>query len=116
MIYFRPHVRALEAHIVDLQTRLAAAETERQQLLDRLLEKHRVTPLAEKPAPTPAPVRAVQYLAPPGINPIEVQDAIRDVWIQEETDYLIGNQGFDPVRARAEAEARYNAMHGITNG
>lgn len=111
MIYFRPHVRALEAFIVDLQTRLAASEMERQRLLDRLLEKNRVEPLTEKAAP--AQIKAVQYLAPPGVNPVEVQDAIRDVWITEETDYLIGNQGFDPVRARAEAEARYNAQYGI---
>lgn len=111
MIYFAPHVRALEAHIADLQVRLAASETERQRLLDRLLEKHRVEPLTEKAAP--AQIKAVQYLAPPGVNPVEVQDAIRDVWLQEEAEYLIGQQGFEPMRARAEAEARYNAEHGI---
>lgn len=112
MIYFRSHLRLLEAQITDLQTRLAASETERQLLLDRLLEKHRVEPLQVKSAPVQ--VKAAQYLAPPGVNPVEVQDAIRDVWIAEETEYLIGTMGFDPIRARAQAEAQYAAQHGIS--
>lgn len=114
MIYFSPTIKALQAHITELQVRLAASETERQQLLDRLLMKGNFTPITEMPAPAVAK-SPLHYIAPPGVNPIEVQDAIRDHWMQEETDYLIRTFGYDEFRARDQAEQAYKDMHGIIN-
>lgn len=95
--------------------RLAASETERQQLLDRLLLKHNFTPVSEGASVTPRPSSPLQYIAPPGVNPIEMQDAIRDHWLQEEADYLVNTLGFDEYRARAQAEQAYKDQHGITH-
>ncbi len=113
MIYFASTIHALQAHIAELQARLAASETERQELLDRLLSKNRVDPIKEA-APVPAKP-ALQYIAPPGVNPIEVQDGIRDVWLQEEMGYLMNELGYDPIRARNQAERAYDEQHGITH-
>lgn len=114
MIYFSPTVQALQAHIAELQARLAASEAERQSLLDRLLLKHNFSPIAE-PEATPASSKpALQVIAPPGVNPVEIQDAVRDVWIREEADYLIGTLGYDELRAYNQAAQSYNDQHGIS--
>lgn len=114
MIYFQPTVTALQSHIADLQQRLAASETERQQLLDRLLMKANFTPIAS-PDPQTAAKLPLQYIAPPGVNPVEIQDGIRDVWLQEEMGYLMNELGYDPIRARNQAERAYDEQHGITH-
>lgn len=57
---------------------------------------------------------ALQYIAPPGVNPIEIQDAVRDVWIQEEVTYLMDTLGYDETRAYNQASQNYNSQHGIT--
>jgi hypothetical protein len=115
VIYFSPTIKALQSHITELQVRLAASETERQQLLDRLLMKNNFTPMGEASAVTPRPSSPLQYIAPPGVNPIEIQDAIRDVWMQEEINHLINTLGYDEYRAQAQAEQAYKDQHGITH-
>ena len=109
MIYFHPTVRALQAQIDDLKDRLAASEEERRKLQDRLLVKHNTEPLTAVPVPNAKP--ALQFIAPPGMALPDIQDATRDVWLAEETDYLIG-LGFEPERTRARAEASYVEQHG----
>lgn len=110
MIYFRPTISALKAHIAELQVRLAASEAERQALLDRLLEKNRFSPVTET-APAQAASPALQYIAPPGVNPVEIQDALRDVWIQEEAMYLMNELGYADDRAWAQAKQNYEDQH-----
>lgn len=113
MIFFSPTIRALQAHITELQVRLAASETERQQLLDRLLQKHNFSPVGEVSAEKPRPSSPLQYIAPPGVNPVEIQDAIKDVWMNEEVGYLMNTLGYDEGRAFAQAEQSYKDQHGI---
>lgn len=110
MIYFSPTVRALKAHIDDLKQRLADSETERKALLDRLLQKRGAEPIHEAPAPAAKP--ALQVIAPPGMALPDVQDAVRDVWIQEEVTYLMGTLGYEEGRAYAQAEQSYKDQHG----
>ena len=43
----------------------------------------------------------------------EVQDAQREVWLQEEISYLVNEVGFDEQRARSEAVRRYDEQHGV---
>ena len=112
MLFFLPTVRALEAHIADLQARLAASETERHALLDRLLAKNRVEPLASAPQ-QPQPQISSRVIAPPWVGFEEVQDAQREVWLQEEISYLVNEVGFDEQRARSEAVRRYDEQHGV---
>lgn len=115
LIYFSPTIIALRAHIAELQVRLQASEAERQQLLDRLLLKHNFTPVSEGTSVTPRPSLPLHYIAPPGVNPIEIQDAIKDHWLQEETDYFVNTLGYDYDRARSQAEQNYKDQHGITH-
>lgn len=94
--------------------RLASSESERQSLLDRLLAKNRVDPIVENVPPVPKPPN-FQYIAPPGINPLEIQDAMKDVWIQNEMNYFIESEGWDYDRARGQAMQNYNDQHGYSN-
>lgn len=110
MIYFSPTVRALREQIEDLRGRLKESDAERRALLDRLLEKHRITPVAESSPASPAP--ALQFVAPPGVQFPEVQNVVRDVWIREEVDYLKNRLGYDEARAYAQAEASYQQQYG----
>ena len=43
----------------------------------------------------------------------EVQDAQREVWLQEEISYLVNEVGFDEQRAWSEAVRRYDEQHGV---
>jgi len=115
LIYFKSTIDALQSHIAELQARLAASESERQSLLDRLLTKSRIDPITEQSPATMAKPTALQYIAPPGVNPIEIQDAVRDVWMQEEVTYLMNELGYDEIRAHNQAAQNYNTQHGISN-
>ena len=114
MVYFKSTINALQSQIDDLKKRLDDSEAERKSLHDRLLMKHNFSTIAEPTVPI-VTKPALQYIAPPGVNPIEIQDAMRDVWIQEESDYLRNELGYDEIRARNQAEQSYNQQHGITH-
>ncbi len=107
MIYFYPTIAAKDALIAELRQRLADSEEERKALLDRLLTKNRMEPVQEKAAPV-APQISSRVIAPPWVGFEEVQDAQREVWLQEEISYLVNEVGFDEQRARSEAVRRYD--------
>lgn len=109
MVYFSPTIRALRAHIVELQMRLASSEAERQQLQDRLLLRVNASPI-HAPDPLPGPP-ALQVIAPPGVALPEVQDAVREVWIREEAVYYMDTLGYDEQRAWSQAQAEYIRQH-----
>lgn len=94
----------MQAHIDALQAQVIALEAERAALLDRLLEKRNIAPIAapEKPASVPG----VQIIAPYGV-PKEAEDAIRASWIAEETEYLQVSAGYEYERARNIAEQNW---------
>lgn len=108
-MYFQSTIRALQAQIDDLKDRLAASEEERRKLQDRLLVKHNTEPLTAVPVSDAKP--ALQFVAPPGMALPDIQDATREVWLAEETSYLI-SLGFESERARAQAEASYVEQYG----
>ena len=112
MIYFYPTIAAKDALIAELRQRLADSEEERKALLDRLLTKNRMEPVREKAAPV-APQISSRVIAPPWVGFEEVQDAQREVWLQEEISHLVNEVGFDEQRARSEAVRRYDEQHGV---
>jgi hypothetical protein len=99
---------ALQAQIIDLQKRLDRAQDENRALLDRLLQKNNVAPVSESPKST-QPV--IEVISPSGAVPPEMQDAVRDSWVQEEADYVAMTQGLDADRARQEAMKRFTEMY-----
>lgn len=133
MIYFRGHIQALESHIADLKERLAESEKrnvaiqslvdqlsylkgeigEQKQsnrdLLDRLLAKNNLTPVSEPIIKPPA----AEILAPSGAADAEIQDAYKESWIREETQYLMTELGCDSGTARGYAEQQYIAKHQV---
>lgn len=112
MIYFRPHVRALERQIDDLQRRLSDAETERRELLDRLLERNNYQPIRQSAAESETQeMPVVQLISPFNSIPLEAQDAIKESWLREETEYVMMAQGLDEPRARAVAESNWEAQN-----
>lgn len=110
MFYSRGHARALQAQIDDLKARLAEADTERRELLNRLLEKHNISPLVQSES-GPVSQPKIEVLSPWGAIPAEAEDAIRESWLKEETQYLMGTTGIDEDRARQAAEQAYIAQH-----
>jgi len=116
VIYFSPTIHALKAHIADLTARLAASEEQNARLLDRLLLRNNVSPIQEPEVAAPiAKPTALQYIAPPGVQPVEIQDAMRDVWIQDEATYLMDTLGYEEGRAWNQAQESYQQPHGIIN-
>jgi hypothetical protein len=108
VIYTRAHINALESQIADLKERLEKADRERQSLLDRLLEKHNVMPIIP-PAPQPA---AIEVIHPYGVLTPDVDDAVRESWLQEEMQHIRMTQGIeDPERLRALAIDSYIVFH-----
>lgn len=99
---------ALEAQIADLQKRLDRAQDENRALLDRLLQRHNVAPMSEPPKAS-APV--IEVISPSGTVPPEMQDAVRESWVQEEAEYVATMQGLDAARARQEAVRRFTEMY-----
>lgn len=93
--------------------RLAASETERQALLDRLLAKNRVEPVTP-PVQQAKAASEPRVIAPPWAGFAEVQDAQRDIFLKEETEYLMSEHDWEYGRARAEAEERYKAQYGVS--
>ena len=114
MIYFRSTITALNAHITELQVRLAASESERRELQDRLLLRANSTPIIERESPVDVKVPVMNFIAPPGVNPPDIQDLLKETWIQNETNYFIG-QGFEYDRAKGQAEQNYKDQHGYNN-
>lgn len=115
MVYFRSTIQALNAHIVELQVRLAASESERRELQDRLLLRANSTPILERESPVITKAPVMNFIAPPGVNPPDIQDTLREVWIQNEREYLMNDQGFDYDRANGQAEQNYRDQHGYSN-
>lgn len=108
MIYFSATIRAMQAHISTLQAQITALEAERAALLDRLLTKQNISPIAEPEKPALPP--SVQIIAPFGV-PAEAQDAIKASWIAEETEYLQVSAGYEYERARSVAENNWIAQN-----
>jgi hypothetical protein len=115
VIYFQATIAALQAHIASLQSQLAASESERRELQDRLLLKANSTAIIEREPSIVPKLPNIQYIAPPGINPLEIQDAMKDVWIQNEMNHFIEVEGWDYDRARGQAEQNYQDQHGYKN-
>lgn len=113
MIYFRSHVQALELQIAYLKERLVEVEQEKRRLLDRVLEKNNVAPISE---PAQSTVSAPDVLAPFGIAVADVQDALRESWLREETEYIMGKLGCDEGTARSYAEQEYLTQHQVIRG
>ena len=112
MIYFRPHVRALERQIDDLTKRLSEADAERRELLDRLLEKNNYQPIRQSAAEsTPQEKPVVQLISPFNAIPPEAQDAIKESWLREETEYVMATQGLDLDRAFAVAQSNWEMQN-----
>ena len=111
MIYFSPTIRALNAHIADLKDGLAKSEKEREALLDRLLARNNIAVITEEPKTQVASNPRV--ISPPWAGPADVQSAERQVWLQEETTYLMSELGYEDWRARSEAERRYEEQNGV---
>ena len=110
MLYLRSTVQALQSQIDDLRQRLDASEQERKDLLDRLLSRNNVEPLRQsEPARATAP--PIQYIAPFGVQPAEIEQPLRDSWIEEETAYVMQTTGMDWERSHAEAQRRYIGQH-----
>ncbi len=108
MFYTKAHVLALQDQIRDLQERLDKAAFRSDQLLDRLLARNNVEPvLGDIRSPQPT----VEVLSPFGAIPLEAHDAIRQSWIEEEAEYIAGNEGLNAERATQEAERRYTRQH-----
>ena len=99
---------AFKAHIADLQQRLQQSETEKLDLLNRLLERHNVSAVG---VPAPPKAEPIQVLSPFPSMPPEMEDAVKDSWLNEETEYIIQTRGLSPDLARAEAERSFTAQH-----
>jgi hypothetical protein len=110
LIYSRSHVQALEGQIAYLKEQLGEAKKENRDLLDRLLAKHNVQPITEPAQPS---TRPPDILAPFGVNDAEIQDAFKESWIREETQYIVNSLGCDEGTARTYAEQEYVARHQI---
>lgn len=131
MLYTRAHVRSLEAQIArleqtyleqlqrlaetysaqiaELKQSLAAERKERKQLLDRLLAKANIEPVADKPPPK---VEAVPIISPFGSSATpEMFEAYKESWISEEAVYLQAEQGMSEQQAQATAEKKFIAQH-----
>lgn len=113
MIYFRAHVRALEDQIAYLKERLAEAEKESRKLLDRLLAKNNVEPLSQ---PEKAVAPPPEILTPFGVADAEIQDALKESALREETQYIMGKLGCDESTARGYAEQWYLDQHQVIRG
>jgi hypothetical protein len=123
------HVHALEKQIEYLQSRLERAEREAREavqfqsrahidtlksglddarlrangLLDRVLEKNNIGPVIEQPKTTAQP----DLLLPFGVNTPEAQEAYKESWVREETEFIMNRDGCDEGTARAYAEKAY---------
>lgn len=103
---------ALKLQLSDVQERLALADEERQSLLDRLLERNNYQPIRQSAAESETQERpVVQLISPFNSIPLEAQDAIKESWLREETEYVMMAQGLDEPRARAVAESNWEAQN-----
>lgn len=120
MIYLRPHVQALEQQIAYLKERLEKAERDIREaaeaararedaLLDRLLVKNNVAPVTESLVSAPMP----EILTPYNALGSEAQEAYKESWMREETDYIMRELQIDEGSARAYAEQEYVAKHQV---
>lgn len=112
MFHTKTLIRALESQISRLEQLLEKERTERQQLLDRLLEKRNIEPVQPKPersSPNP-----IQIISPFGnaATP-EMVDALKESWVQEESFYLQAEHGLPELRAREMAEQRWVSEHSV---
>ncbi len=106
---FLSRISLLQDQVADLQRRLDKAEQEKLDLLNRLLERHNVTPVGAKPE-TPAQ-SPIQVLSPFPTVPPEMEEPLKDSWINEETEFIIQTRGVSPELARLEAERVFFAQH-----
>ncbi len=117
MIYLRAHVQALEAQIAYLKERLEKAEREKREveesarvradaLLDRLLAKNNVSPVAEPVSAKPP----LDVITPFGVGGPDVEKAYKESWLREETEHIMNRDGCDEGTARAYAEQEYVAQ------
>lgn len=138
MIYFRAHVRALEAQIAYLKERLEKVEQEKRELIDGRAQsiaaqaqahidtlrsdvddaRFRANGLLDRVlaknniAPVieqPKPPQP-DILAPFGAGDAEIQAAYRESWLREETTHIMQRDGCDEGTARAYAEQEYVAQ------
>lgn len=138
MIYFRPHVRALEAQIAYLKERLEKAEAEKRDLLEAratatatqaqahidtlksdvddarlrangLLDRVLAKNNIAPVTEQPKPVQP-DILAPYGAGDADIQAAYKESWLREETEHIMNRDGCDEGTARAYAEQEYVAQ------
>lgn len=109
MFYTRATVTALQGQIDDLKTRLDASETERARLLDRLLAKNNIEPVTVAAPPNPQP--SLRVLSPSTASTPEERTAYELSWLEEETEWLMQQHGYDSERARSVAQMNYIQHH-----
>lgn len=97
----------LQLQITDLKAHLGQEQAERRALLDRLLERHNVTPVNE-PAKT---VQVTEMVNPTPPIPPELADAWRASWEAEEAGHIAAHEGLDPMRAADEARRRFHEQY-----
>lgn len=118
------HVQALESQIAYLKERLAAIEEEKRELaqaarvreeslLDRLLAKNNVAPIAEPPKSSTLPP---DVLTPFGVTDSETAEAYKESWLREETGWIMSQLACDESTARDYAEQNYLANHQVIKG
>lgn len=108
MFSSRAHVEALEKQIEYLKGELEKSRQECKDLLDRLLQKHNVTPVSE-PIAAKEPI---QVITPFGVLPGEMENLVKDSWLRDEAEHWV-NQGYDESRARQMAEDEYMKQHRV---
>jgi hypothetical protein len=135
VIYFRPHIRALEQQIAYLKERLEKAERENRELLESrglvlasqsqahietlksdvddarlrangLLDRVLMKNNVDPVIEKPKPA-APEILGPFATSDPEVQAVMKESWLKEETEYLMREMSCDEGTARAYAEQNY---------
>ena len=119
MFYTRAHIQALEAQISRLEQShvseisrleqlLAEERNERRELLNRLLEKRNIEPIAAKPEPKlPDTVQSVTPFGNGGTP--EVVGLMKESWLGEEAAYLMEEHGMTEEQAKSAAERNWVA-------
>lgn len=114
MFYSRAYVQLLQDTVSELRARNERLEAERVGILDRLLERKNIEPLRQSADEGASQMRpAIQIISPTGAMLPEMEDAVKESWVAEETQYIIDQQGLDYDRARTEAErawVQYNKV------
>jgi len=95
MFYSRSYVRVLTETISDLRARNDRLESERSELLNRLLERNNIDPIRESTAQAVQPRNSIQIISPASSMLPEMEEAVKDSWVKEEMTYIQQVEGVE---------------------